>query len=84
MAYAASSAVFSLRAPTHPVKPKQSLKDFLRFPNFSPMTKVIAPAHMKMNAGSKAMFVNFDRLLNVSFSIQAQMPIARTPSPNNC
>ena len=68
IAYAASSVVFSLRAPTQPT---------------NAIMKVMAPPHMKINAGSRAMFVNLDRLLNVSFSVQAQIPIARTPSPRS-
>ena len=48
-----------------------------------PMMKVMAPAQMKINAGSRAMFVSWDRLLKVSFSVQAQIPIARIPSPSN-
>ena len=60
--------VFSLRAPTQPVKP---------------MTKVMAPAQMKMKAGSSAMLVSLLRLLKVSFSDQAQIPIASTPSPSS-
>ena len=50
----------------------------------SPMTKVMAPPQMKIKAGSKAMFVSLDRLLKVSFSVQAQIPIARTPRPRSC
>ena len=48
------------------------------------MTKVMAPAQMKMKAGSNAMLVSLLRLLNVSFSDQAQIPIASTPSPSSC
>ena len=48
-----------------------------------PITKVMAPPHIKINAGSRAMFVSFDRLLNVSFSVQAHIPMAKTPSPSN-
>lgn len=48
------------------------------------MTKVMAPPQMKIKAGSKAMFVSLDKLLKVSFSVQAQIPIARTPRPRSC
>ena len=48
------------------------------------MTKVMAPPQMKIKAGSKAIFVSLDRLLKVSFSVQAQIPIARTPRPRSC
>ena len=47
------------------------------------MMKVMAPAQMKMKAGSRAMLVSLDRLLNVSFSDQAQIPIARMPRPSS-
>ena len=50
----------------------------------SPITKVMAPPQMKIKAGSRAMFVNLDRLLKVSFSVQAQIPIAKTPRPRSC
>ena len=66
---AASRHEFSLRAPTHPVKP---------------MMNVMAPATMRMKAGSSAMFVSLLRLLKVSFSVQAQMPTAMIPSPVSC
>jgi len=56
IAYAAKRAVFSRRAPTQPV---------------NPIRNVMAPAHMKINAGSNAMLVSRDRLLNVSFSVHA-------------
>ena len=58
--------VFSLRAPTHPVKP---------------IMKVIAPATIRMKAGSRATFVSLCRLEKVSFSVHAQMPTAIIPSP---
>ena len=48
------------------------------------MMKVMAPARMKMKAGSSAMLVSSERLLNVSFSVQAHTPIARMLKPNNC
>ena len=38
---------------------------------------------MKINAGSNAILVSFDRLLKVSFSVQAQIPMANTPSPSS-
>ena len=44
----------------------------------------MAPPQMKIKAGSRAMFVNLDRLLKVSFSVQAQIPIAKTPRPRSC
>ena len=65
----ASRHVFSLRAPTHPVKP---------------MMKVMAPATMRINAGSRATLVNLLKLLNVSFSVQAHIPTAVIPSPVSC
>lgn len=58
--------VFSLSAPTQPV---------------NPMMKVTAPATIRMNAGSKATFVSLCKLLNVSFSVHAQIPTAMIPSP---
>ena len=61
--------MFSLSAPTHPV---------------NPMRNVMAPAQMKINAGSKATLVNRDKLLNVSFSVHAQTPIAKIPRPSSC
>ena len=48
-----------------------------------PITNVMAPPHMKINAGSSAMLVNLDRLLKVSFSVQAQIPMANTPRPSS-
>merc|ERR1719414_2058884 len=66
MAYAASSAVFSRSAPTHPV---------------NPMTKVMAPAQMKMKAGSRVMLVMSERLWKVFFSVHAHTPIASMLSP---
>ena len=50
----------------------------------SPMTKVMAPPQMKIKAGSKAMLVSLDRLLKVSFSVLAQIPMANTPRPRSC
>ena len=38
---------------------------------------------MNINAGSNAILVSFDRLLNVSFSVQAQIPMASTPRPRS-
>ena len=38
---------------------------------------------MKINAGSNAMLVSRDRLLNVSFSVHAHTPMAKTPSPKS-
>ena len=48
------------------------------------MTKVMAPPQMNIKAGSRAMLVSLDRLLKVSFSVQAQIPIANTPRPRSC
>ena len=48
-----------------------------------PIMKVIAPAHMKMKAGSRAMLVSLLRLLKVSFSDQAQIPMAKIPNPRS-
>ena len=48
------------------------------------MRNVMAPAQMKINAGSKATLVNRDKLLNVSFSVHAQTPIAKIPRPSSC
>lgn len=39
--------------------------------------------HINTNAGSNAMFVNRDKLLNVSFSFHAQTPIARIHNPRS-
>ena len=50
---------------------------------YQPMMKVMAPAHMKIKAGSRAMLVSLLRLLNVSFSDQAQIPMARIPKPRS-
>jgi hypothetical protein len=36
---------------------------------------------MKINAGSRATFVSRERLLNVSFSVQAHTPMARILRP---
>ena len=47
------------------------------------MMKVMAPAHMKIKAGSRAMLVSLLKLLNVSFSDQAQIPMARIPKPRS-
>ena len=47
------------------------------------MMNVMAPAHMKIKAGSRAMLVSLLRLLNVSFSDQAQIPMARIPKPRS-
>lgn len=62
--------VFSLSAPTHPV---------------NPMTKIIIPTIIKMNAGSKARWVSlaipFETL---SFSLIAQKPTDKTHRPKNC
>ena len=44
---------------------------------------IFLPAHIKINAGSKAMLVSKDKLLKVSFSVHAQTPMARTPSPKS-
>jgi len=41
------------------------------------------PAKMKMKAGSSAMLVSSERLLNVSFSVQAQTPIAKMLKPKS-
>ena len=48
------------------------------------MTKVMAPPQMNIKAGSRAMLVSLDRLLKVSFSVQAQIPMANTPRPRSC
>lgn len=60
--------MFSLRAPTQPVKP---------------MTKVMAPVQMKMVAGSSVMLVSKERLLMVFFSVQAHTPMARMLKPKS-
>ena len=49
-----------------------------------PITKVMAPPQININAGSRAMFVSLDKLLKVSFSVQAHTPMARTPKPRSC
>uniref|UniRef100_A0A0K2UC35 Uncharacterized protein n=1 Tax=Lepeophtheirus salmonis TaxID=72036 RepID=A0A0K2UC35_LEPSM len=38
---------------------------------------------MKIKAGSKAMLVSTERLLKVSFSVHAQIPIAKIHRPSN-
>lgn len=82
--------MFSLRAPTHPVNPAKTIisKPFHSIHNSKkkmnlPIMKVIAPAHMKMKAGSRAMLVSLLRLLKVSFSDQAQIPMAKIPNPRS-
>ena len=45
------------------------------------LKKSVLPAHMKINAGSKATFVSKDKLLKVSFSVQAHTPIAKILRP---
>ena len=45
---------------------------------------VLLPAQIKMKAGSSAMLVSRERLLNVSFSVQAQTPMASIPRPMSC
>lgn len=66
---AASRHVFSRRAPTQPVKP---------------MINVIVPLQIKINAGSNAIVVSLEILLNTSFSVQAQNPTAIIHSPSSC
>ena len=41
------------------------------------------PTRMRINAGSSATFVSLDKLLNVSFSVHAQTPIAIIPKPSH-
>ena len=45
------------------------------------MTNVMAPAQMKMKAGSRVMLVMSERLWKVFFSVQAHTPIARMLRP---
>ena len=45
---------------------------------------IFLPAHIKINAGSNAMLVKSDKLLNVSFSVHAHTPMAKMPSPRSC
>ncbi len=45
---------------------------------------IVLPARMKINAGSSAMLVNRDKLLKVSFSVQAQTPMANMLRPKSC
>lgn len=65
---AASKHVFSRSAPTQPVKP---------------MINVIVPLQIKINAGSNAIVVILEILLNTSFSVQAQNPTAIIHSPSS-
>ena len=44
---------------------------------------VFLPAQMNINAGSNATLVSNDKLLKVSFSVQAQTPIAKILKPIN-
>lgn len=60
--------VFSRSAPTQPVKP---------------MMNVIDPAHMRINAGSRAIWLLFARFRNISFSFHAQTPTASIHNPAN-
>lgn len=64
-----NNVVFSRNAPIQPVKP---------------IINVNVPIHINKNAGSNAIFVNFDKLLNISFSFHAQIPMAKMHKPNNC
>lgn len=66
---AASKHVFSRRAPTQPV---------------NPMMNVMVPLHINMNAGSSAMVVSLEILLNTSFSVHAQNPTAIIHRPSSC
>lgn len=61
--------MFSRSAPMQPV---------------NPTTNVIAPPHIKINAGSNAIVVIRDRLLNISFSHHAQKPTIRIHKPITC
>lgn len=45
---------------------------------------IVLPARMKIKAGSSAMLVNRDKLLKVSFSVQAQTPMANMLRPKSC
>lgn len=60
--------VFSLRAPMHPQKP---------------MTNITPPLIMKMRAGSRVTVVILPMFENMSFSVQAQSPIAQIPAPTS-
>ena len=60
--------VFSLRAPTHPVKP---------------MMNMTAPTIIKMRAGSNGMLVSWPIFWNISFSDHAQSPIAQIAPPRS-
>lgn len=61
--------VFSRRAPTQPVKP---------------IRNVTVPTQMSANAGSSARLMPLVRLLlNISFSVSAQIPTANMPNPNS-
>lgn len=42
------------------------------------------PIQIRMNAGSKAIFVIFDKLWKVSFSLHAHTPTVSIPNPNSC
>lgn len=41
------------------------------------------PTQISMKAGSKATFATFPKLLKISFSVQAHIPIIRMPSPTS-
>jgi len=60
------SFVFSLRAPTQPVKP---------------MINMTPPIMMNTMAGSRATFVRRPIFVNVSFSVQAHKPMPHTAMP---
>ena len=45
--------------------------------------QIYLPININMNAGSRAMLVRRLKLLNVSFSIHAQIPTAKMPNPSN-
>ena len=57
---------------------------FFLIKNFSvENSNVFLPAQMKINAGSNATLVSNDKLLKVSFSVQAQTPMAKMLKPIN-
>ena len=64
-----SKQVFSLSAPTHPVKLMLNIK---------------RPTTMKIRAGSRAMLVSLDTFWNTSFSAHAQSPMISNTNPTNC
>lgn len=66
--YDANRHVFSRRAPRAPL---------------NPITNVTKPKMIRTNAGSNATFVNFEKLLKISFSVHAHIPTPKMKSPKS-